>query len=189
MSRTNSSMPDRATTGMHIERLVAFALKNGLIDSMDLEFARNALLDLFGLTEPDTGYSADVDALPDSPVPLLEPLLDIAADMGLIEDNILAYRDLFDSRLMGLLMPRPSETNGIFKEKAERSGIAGATDWFYKMNIDVNYIRADRNRKNGYWRHATPFGELEITINLAKPEKDPKAQGPKIELGKASGWT
>ncbi|WP_027085682.1 UDP-glucose--hexose-1-phosphate uridylyltransferase [Cohnella panacarvi] len=174
MSRTNSTVPDRATTGMHIERLVAFALKNGLIDSMDLEFSRNSLLDLFGLTEPVTGYSADLDALPDSPVPLLEPLLDIAAAQGLIEDHLAAYRDLFDSRLMGLLMPRPSETNRIFREKVESSGVTGATDWFYKMNIVVNYIREDRNRKNGYWRHATPFGELEITINLAKPEKDPK---------------
>ena len=174
MVQTNTSVPDRATTGMHIERLVAFALKNGLIDPMDLEYARNALLDLFGLTEPVADYSADVEALPDSPVPLLEPLLDIAAAQGLIEDNILAYRDLFDSRMMGLLMPRPSETNELFREKSEQSGIAGATDWFYTLNIDVNYIRADRNRKNGYWRHATPFGELEITINLAKPEKDPK---------------
>lgn len=174
MSRTNSSVPDRATTGMHIERLVVFALKNGLIDPMDVEFARNSLLSLFGLTEPAGEYSTDVDELPDSPVPLLEPLLDIAAAQGLIEDNILAYRDLFDSRLMGLLMPRPSETNRMFREKAERSGITDATAWFYKLNIDVNYIRADRNRKNGYWKHATPFGELEITINLAKPEKDPK---------------
>jgi len=171
MVQTNTSVPDRATTGMRIERLVAFALKNGLIDPMDLEYARNSLLDLFGLTEP---VASDVGELPDSPVPLLEPLLDIAAAQGLIEDNILAYRDLFDSRMMGLLMPRPSETTKLFREKSEQSGIVGATDWFYKLNIDVNYIRADRNRKNGYWSHATPFGELEITINLAKPEKDPK---------------
>lgn len=174
MSRTNQPGPEITSTGRHIERLVAFALHHGLIDPMDIEFARNALLDIFGLTEPVAGYLVDVNALPDSPVPLLEPLLDIAAGQGLIEDNILAYRDLFDSRLMGLLMPRPSETNKIFREKAERSGITEATDWFYKLNIDVNYIRADRNRKNGYWKHATPFGELEITINLAKPEKDPK---------------
>lgn len=176
MPHTNSisSEPTSATTGMHIERLVAFALINGLIDPMDAEFARNSLLDLFGLTEPEASCAANADSLPGSPVPLLDPLLDIAAAQGLVEDNILAYRDLFDSRIMGLLMPRPSETNRLFREKAEKCGIVGATDWFYKMNIDVNYIRADRNRKNGYWKHATSFGELEITINLAKPEKDPK---------------
>lgn len=174
MSHTNPIGPDTASTGQHIERLVAFALKNGLIDSMDTEFARNGLLSLFGLTEPQAGYRVDVDSLPESPVPLLEPLLDIAAAQGLMQDDIVAYRDLFDARIMGLLMPRPSETNKLFREKAENGGVASATDWFYKMNIDVSYIRADRNSKNGYWKHATPFGELEITINLAKPEKDPK---------------
>ncbi|MFC5530872.1 UDP-glucose--hexose-1-phosphate uridylyltransferase [Cohnella yongneupensis] len=162
------------TTGMHIERLVSFALKHGLIDAMDTESARNALLDLFGLAEPEARYTVEIEALPDSPVPLLEPLLDEAAAKGLLQDNLLAYRDLFDARIMGLLMPRPSETNRLFRNLAAERGIAGATDWFYRMNIDVNYIRMDRIRKNGYWKHETPFGNIEITINLSKPEKDPK---------------
>jgi len=157
-----------------IERLVAFALHNGLIDIVDLDYTRNSILDLFALKEPAEQQSIDVNALPESPVPLLEPLLDAAIANGLLPDDTLTYRDLFDARIMGLLMPRPSETNRQFQEVMQRQGIASATDWFYKMNIDSNYIRMDRIKKNGYWKHRTPDGELEITVNLSKPEKDPR---------------
>ncbi|MFD0673989.1 UDP-glucose--hexose-1-phosphate uridylyltransferase [Cohnella sp. GCM10027633] len=167
-------MSHTESIGTHIERLVAFALKHDLIDPFDTQHARNSLLDLFGLTEPDSSAEVDPGTLPDSPVSLLEPLLDEAAARGLMQDNLLVYRDLFDARIMGLLMPRPSETNRKFRDLAQERGVAGATDWFYRMNVDVNYIRMERIRKNGYWKHGTPFGELEITINLSKPEKDPK---------------
>ena len=168
------SAPLEASLGTRIERLVAFALKHGLIDPLDVESARNSLLDLYGLTEPAAEFAVDAATLPDSPVPLLEPLLDAAAEAGLLPDNLLAYRDLFDARIMGLLLPRPSETNRLFQARAADNGIASATDWFYKLNVDANYIRMDRIRKNGYWKHPTAFGELEITVNLSKPEKDPK---------------
>lgn len=167
-------MTHQHSIGMLIERLVAFALKHELIDPYDTQHARNALLDLFGLTEPEQKVEVDLDTLPDSPVSLLEPLLDEAAARGLLQDNLLVYRDLFDARIMGHLMPRPSESNHKFREISQSQGVAKATDWFYRMNIDVNYIRMDRIKKNGYWKHATPFGELEITVNLSKPEKDPK---------------
>lgn len=166
--------------GVSIERLVRFALRNGLIEPLDVECARNALLDLFRLGEPadeagdDSGREIAVDNVPDSPVPLLELLLDEAAKLGLIPDDTLTNRDLFDARIMGCLMPRPSETAARFRELAERQGIRAATDWFYRFNVDANYIRMDRIRKNGYWRHATDDGELEITVNLSKPEKDPR---------------
>lgn len=160
---------------LHIEYLVAFALNNGLIQSLDTDEARNALLDLFALKEPAEGYAAIVgSSLPDSPVPLLAPLLDAAFSRGLVPDDTLTYRDLFDARIMGLLMPRPSETSRQFQQLTRELGIAGATDWFYKLNIDSNYIRMDRIKRNGYWKHATSDGNLEITINLSKPEKDPK---------------
>ncbi|WP_276357811.1 UDP-glucose--hexose-1-phosphate uridylyltransferase [Cohnella caldifontis] len=164
-------------TGIYaaIERLVAFALDRGLIALPDTEFARNALLDLFRLSEPAAGADAGNAASADEgPAALLEPLLDEAVRLGLLPDDTLTYRDLFDARIMGLLMPRPSETEKLFREKAAAGGIMAATDWFYRLNIDVNYIRMDRVRKNAYWRHAFPSGELEITINLTKPEKDPK---------------
>jgi len=157
-----------------IEKLVAFALRQGLIEELDEADARNRLLDLFGLNGPaDSGIPPEA-ALPDSPVPLLDPLLDAAVAKGLVPDDTLTYRDLFDARIMGLLMPRPSETNRRFLELASERGVAAATDWFYKLSIDSNYIRMDRIEKNGYWKHRTPDGELEITVNLSKPEKDPK---------------
>ncbi|MFB9277710.1 UDP-glucose--hexose-1-phosphate uridylyltransferase [Cohnella cellulosilytica] len=156
-----------------IEKLVAFALHRGLIEPLDVDDVRNRLLDLYGVKEPAESMPS-IEELPDSPVPLLGPLLDEAAASGLIPDDTLTYRDLFDARIMGLLLPRPSETNRRFRGLAEESGIARATDWFYKLSIDSNYIRMDRIEKNGYWKHRTPDGELEITVNLSKPEKDPK---------------
>ncbi|WP_239618481.1 UDP-glucose--hexose-1-phosphate uridylyltransferase [Cohnella mopanensis] len=157
-----------------IEKLLAFSLQTGLIELPDLEGARNALLDLFTLKEPAEDCAIDPNSLPDSPVPLLEPLLDAAVARGLLPDDTLTYRDLFDARIMGLLMPRPSETNRQFASLTGQRGITGATDWFYQLNINSNYIRMDRIKKNGYWKHRTPDGELEITVNLSKPEKDPK---------------
>lgn len=189
-SPSPASSPEALTS--NIDRLVEFALRRGMIGKLDREAAVNSLLDLFGLQEParpeagseGAGYGESREgakAAPapgsdeaDSPAALLEPLLDAAAELGLIPDDTTTYRDLFDARIMGLLMPRPSETADKFEALARERGIVDATDWFYRLNIDSNYIRMDRIRKNGYWRHATGYGELEITINLSKPEKDPR---------------
>ncbi|WP_256761217.1 UDP-glucose--hexose-1-phosphate uridylyltransferase [Cohnella sp. WQ 127256] len=157
-----------------IERLVEFALHQGLIEPLDRDLARNALLDLFSLKEPLEGIHIDPATLPDSPVILLEPLLDAAVELGLLPDDTLTYRDLFDARIMGLLMPKPSEAYRQYVQLVAEHGAIRATDWFYKLNIDSNYIRMDRIRKNGYWKHRTSDGDLEITVNLSKPEKDPK---------------
>jgi UDPglucose--hexose-1-phosphate uridylyltransferase len=155
-----------------IERLVQFAAQRELIGPLDSYLSRNALLDLFGFTE---AYSGEVphEHL-ESPVPLLEPLLDYGASIDLISDNIGTFRDLLDARIMGLLMPRPSETAAKFGRISAAGGVAEATDDFYRMNIDSNYIRMDRISKNQYWEQPTEYGKLEITINLSKPEKDPK---------------
>jgi len=176
----------------HIERLIAHALRCGMIEPADVPFARNALLDAFGLAAPanpvedvpaggdaSAGGAAETDdagqaGLPDHPARLLEPLLDAAVRLGVLPEDTTTHRDLFDARLMGLLMPRPSETNRMFFSLAREQGIRAATDWFYRLGINANYIRMDRIRRNGYWRHPTPYGELEITINLSKPEKSPR---------------
>ncbi|CAM4456087.1 UDP-glucose--hexose-1-phosphate uridylyltransferase [Paenibacillus tarimensis] len=155
-----------------IEQLVRFALNNGMIDPLDEPFSRNALLDLFGFREPYEGEAAG--DLPESPVPLLEGLLDYGFAIGLIPDNTLTYRDLLDAKIMGMLMARPAETASAFYRVADTQGIDKATERFYKLNIDSNYIRMDRISKNQYWRQPTEYGELEITVNLSKPEKDPK---------------
>lgn len=155
-----------------IERLLQFGLQRGLFEQPDLSFARNALLDLFRLTEP-SGAPAPEERL-DSPAGLLEPLLDYGHAIGLIPDNTTTWRDLLDARMMGLLLPRPSEAAAAFRRKAEAEGVAAATESFYRMSIDSNYIRMDRIRNNQYWLHPTPYGNLEMTVNLSKPEKDPK---------------
>jgi UDPglucose--hexose-1-phosphate uridylyltransferase len=155
-----------------IERLVQFALQRGMIEPLDAYYSRNALLDLFGFTE---AYEGDVpEERLESAVPLLEPLLDYGASIGLIQDNTTTFRDLLDARIMGLLMPRPSEAAQRFDRMAAEQGVLAATDAFYRLSIDSNYIRMDRIRRNQYWEQPTEYGRLEITVNLSKPEKDPK---------------
>jgi len=157
-----------------IERLVRYAMANGMLEPLDESYARNALLDLFRLSEPATAREEGSGPPAGRASELLEPLLDYAASIGLLEDNTMTYRDLLDARIMGLLMARPSETAEKFKRTAAADGIERATDAFYKLNVDANYIRLDRVEKNEYWQQPTGYGKLEITINLSKPEKDPK---------------
>ena len=155
-----------------IERLLAFALRSGLLEDADVVPARNALLELFDVVEP---YPTPVASeIPDSAVPILEYMLDYAAATGILPENNGTYRDLLDARIMGLLMPRASELNRRFWRLATEHSIQAATDDFYKLSIASNYIRMDRVASNPYWLADTPFGQLEITVNLSKPEKDPK---------------
>jgi len=168
----NITTPTESEALHLIEKLLQFALQNKLIHELDLQAARNNLLDLFRFTEPYEGETP-TERL-DSPVSILEPLLDYGYSIGLITDNITTFRDLLDARIMGLLMPRPSDTVMAFERAKQSDGIEEATTAFYKMNIDSNYIRMDRIHNNRYWQHETEYGKLEITINLSKPEKDPK---------------
>ncbi|MEW9699298.1 UDP-glucose--hexose-1-phosphate uridylyltransferase [Paenibacillus sp. SI8] len=169
MERTLTAPQHAALT---IERLLQFAKQNGLIEHLDVYTSRNSLLDLFGIAEP---YPGEVPAEKlDSPADLLEQLLDNAYEAGLLQDNTTTYRDLLDAKIMGLLMPRPSEVVRHFWNMAKTVNVEAATDYFYKQSIDSNYIRMDRIRKNAYWLAETGYGDLEITINLSKPEKDPK---------------
>ncbi|MCZ8522920.1 MULTISPECIES: UDP-glucose--hexose-1-phosphate uridylyltransferase [Paenibacillus] len=155
-----------------IERLLQFALKRKLIDSMDVYAARNGLLDLLQVPEPYEGVLEEAPA--ESPVEILEGLLDYAAEVGLLEENNTTLRDLLDARIMGQLMPRSSEIVNRFWAKARKDGVEQATEQFYRLCIDSNYIRMDRIEKNLYWLAPTEYGALEMTVNLSKPEKDPK---------------
>lgn len=160
-----------------IGRLVRYALAHGLIEPLDRDYALNALLDLFGFAEPGPAAAAAADEaapVPEEAPPLLAPLIEYGIMIGLVPDDTTTSRDLLDARIMGLLMPRPSETAAAFRQKAEREGIEAATDAFYRLSIAANYIRMDRVRLNEYWRHASEYGSIEITINLSKPEKDPR---------------
>lgn len=163
---------DKLNADFEVERLLQFALKHKMIESLDVVPSRNALLDLLKLEEPFTGEVPEENL--ESAVDILENLLDYSAENKLIEDNTITYRDLFDTKIMGLLMPRQSEVVRNFEKTYKEKGPKEATDDYYALSKDSNYIRMDRIAKNLYWEAPTEYGALEITVNLSKPEKDPK---------------
>ena len=153
-----------------IKKLVTYGLETGLISESDRVYCINRLLEALGLDnyeEPAESFSGiDLEST-------LKELLDYACEKGLCE-NSTVYRDLFDTKLMGLLTPRPSEVDREFSEHYKQSPVS-ATDYFYKLSQDTDYIRRYRIKKDMRWISETEYGELDITINLSKPEKDPKA--------------
>ncbi|MBQ8978471.1 MAG: galactose-1-phosphate uridylyltransferase, partial [Oscillospiraceae bacterium] len=153
----------------YIDKLVGYGIRTGLITDDDRIFARNSLLDVLRLDEYKEGEEVSDMPLED----ILAGLLDYAVSAGLIEDSI-GYRDLFDTKLMSCLTPRPSEVIRRFYSDMEKSAET-ATDNFYKFSCDTDYIRRYRIVRDMRWKAETEYGELDITINLSKPEKDPKA--------------
>jgi len=157
-----------------IERLLSFALNKQMLSPLDVVPARNALLDLLRVKEPYVRAAHDViDENGETAGDILANILDYCAAADLLADDNMTCRDLMDARIMGLLMPRASETAAHFAA-LEADSPAFATDYFYKLSQDSNYIQVDRIKKNLYWETATEFGNLEITVNLSKPEKDSK---------------
>ncbi|MBR1673130.1 MAG: UDP-glucose--hexose-1-phosphate uridylyltransferase [Fretibacterium sp.] len=159
-----------------LNRLLGFAIAHSLILPNDLIWAANNLIGMLGLHsfQREESGKEEAEALRrmSSPEPILERLLDWAAGEGLIEDTS-TDRDLLDTKLMGLLTPRPSLVTSTFQSLRSISP-QKATDWFYELGISSNYIRAARTARNICWKSATEFGELDVTINLSKPEKDPR---------------
>lgn len=149
--------------------LVDYALKNGLIEKQDRIYSVNRLLEILELTEYKAPKEPAEMTLPEA----LGNLCDYAVEKGMIEDSVV-YRDLFDTKLMGALTPRPSQVTAQFNRLYSVSPEL-ATDYFYKFSCDTNYIRRDRISKDMKWKTDTEYGEIDITINLSKPEKDPKA--------------
>ena len=153
-----------------ITKLVQYGMETGLVPECEKNYTINLLLDVFHedeYVEPEESFS-DVDL-----EETLNELLDEAVKRGLIEDSVV-YRDLFDTRLMNCLMPRPAQVQKEFWDKYQNSP-QEATDYFYKLSQDSNYIRRYRVKKDQKWKVDSPYGEIDITINLSKPEKDPKA--------------
>ena len=158
--------------GYEIERLLKFAEKKEMISKWDVIPTRNALIDLLKVESPFEGEVEECEQ--ETPVSILNNILDYAVDTGLIEENTATFRDLFDAKVMGLLMPRQSEVVKSFYEKYESQSKELATDWFYDLSKSSNYIMTERIAKNLWWPATTEYGDLEITVNLSKPEKDPK---------------
>lgn len=160
-----------------IEELLVYGVECSMMDVLDMPLVRNQLMSLMSIAEPydnETVLEEEIDAQDYStPIPILEQLLDGAVLKGFIEDNT-TERDLFDAKIMGCLMPRQSELYNTYRYLQVTQGKEAATDFFYQLSINSNYIRMDRIHKNVYWLADTQYGDLEITINLSKPEKDPK---------------
>ena len=152
-----------------IRKLVCYGLEKALFTKRDEVYVTNRLLEILELDEYDCSENFSDVCLEET----LAELLDYAVSKGLTEDSVV-YRDLFDTKLMGALMPRPSEVTDKFNELYAVSPKA-ATDYFYKLSQDSDYIRRYRVEKDIKWVTATEYGDLDITINLSKPEKDPKA--------------
>lgn len=155
----------------NIRHLVDYGIRTGLTPECERIYTTNLLLDLFhedNYEEPEAvAYgSPDLETI-------LANLLNIAVERGIIEDNVV-YRDLFDTKLMNCLLPRPAQVQAAFWEKYAISP-EKATDYYYKFSQDSDYIRRYRVAKDLKWKVDSPYGEIDITINLSKPEKDPKA--------------
>ena len=153
----------------YIDSLVSYAMNAQLAEPVDHTVLTNRLLDLLHLddyTPSDEPQSEDLEEI-------LAGILDYAVEKGLCDDGITA-RDIFDTRIMGAITPMPREVIRTFREKYAVKPVE-ATDWYYKFSCDTDYIRRYRIAKDMRWKYASEFGEMDITINLSKPEKDPKA--------------
>ncbi|MBQ1576712.1 MAG: galactose-1-phosphate uridylyltransferase, partial [Oscillospiraceae bacterium] len=152
-----------------IGALVAYGLEKGLIEEADAVWARNRMLDILSLDAYEPAGEKTGETLEE----ILKAILDDAAARGVIDGGITS-RDLLDTRLMGVLTPRPSGVIGRFRELYAEDPKA-ATDWYYALSCDTDYIRRYRIAKDRKWKAETEYGELDVTINLSRPEKDPRA--------------
>ena len=156
-----------------IAKLADYAEHTGLVSPCERTWAVNTILDVLkldGYNEPERTWDPKQVEL----APVLEELLDDAYARGVLTENSVVYRDLFDTELMGRLTPRPAQVIDRF-QALYRESPRKATDWYYEFSQDSGYIRRDRIAKDMQWKAPTEYGDLDITINLSKPEKDPKA--------------
>jgi Galactose-1-phosphate uridyltransferase len=155
-----------------IERLLQYGLSKNLIDDFDIVYTRNRILEILDINEiEETHIEQEYLESPDS---ILENILSWCLEKGILESDGVVYKDLLDTKIMGCLMPRPSEViskfNELYLEDRKK-----ATDYYYSLSRYSNYIRTDRVKRDLKWKTATEYGDIDITINLSKPEKDPKA--------------
>ena len=153
----------------YMDSLVSYAMNNGLAEPEDHIVLVNRLLDLLGKPDYEPSDEPQTEDLEE----ILAGILAYAVEKGLCDDGITA-KDIFDTRIMGALTPMPREVIRTFREKYAEDPVK-ATDWYYKFSCDTDYIRRYRIAKDMRWKYASDYGELDITINLSKPEKDPKA--------------
>lgn len=156
---------------LDIEKLLSFLLKKGMIEKEDIIYSRNTLLEIFNLDEAKECDKKEIDE-DEEIYSILERMCDYAVAQQMIEDSV-TERDLFDAKIIGGIIPRPSEVIRKFRADYEIAPKV-ATDNYYDFSKNTNYIRMDRINKNMHWFAPTEYGDLEITVNLSKPEKDPR---------------
>ena len=161
----------------NIATLVNYGVASGLLDEADKIYTTNRLLELFGIEEyDDVEVTQQINNPADFDLEnLLKEMLDYAAEKGLMPDDSIVYRDLFDTKIMGCLVPRPSDVIFTFNKLYNEKGAKAATEWYYAFSQNTDYIRRYRIAKDMKWKADTEYGQMDITINLSKPEKDPKA--------------
>lgn len=153
-----------------VSKLVKYGLDCGLITEDDKIYATNLILEVLKLDDfEQVNVEGEVDL-----EAVLKEMLDYAAQNGILEENTVVHRDLLDTKIMNCLMPRPSEVRKTFHALYEKSP-QDATNYYYKLSQDSDYIRRYRVKKDMKWIASTEYGDLDVTINLSKPEKDPKA--------------
>ncbi|MBO5935466.1 MAG: UDP-glucose--hexose-1-phosphate uridylyltransferase [Clostridia bacterium] len=150
-----------------------------LFEKEDRVYCQNLILDVLGLDAMEDGAAGDAELCE-----ILKVMLDYACEKGIIEDSV-TYRDLYDTKIMNCMMPRPSEVikkfNALYAENPEK-----ATEYYYELSRKSDYIRTYRVRNDMKWIAPTPYGDMDITINLSKPEKDPKAIAAAAKMKAAS---
>jgi len=153
-----------------IQYLINYGITQNLITKADQFVVQNQLMEALHLTDWQlSGAGTEPDASIDA---ILQPLVEYACSNGIIADTA-ASRDLFDTKLMGILTPMPHEMIAKFQERYQESPEA-ATDWYFDISQKLNYVRAGRIAKDKKWKYASEYGMLDITINRSKPEKDPR---------------
>lgn len=162
-----------------IKSLVKYAIDNEMIEKEDEIWAINRICEALKIDSFEEGEAKESDL-----EKILAVILDYAVKNGLCEDSVV-YRDLFDTKIMGLITPRPSDVIKKFKSLYEKSP-KDATDFYYKLSQDSNYIRRYRIKNDLKWITKTEYGDIDITINLSKPEKDPKAIAAALKMKAAS---
>ncbi|MFC4323466.1 UDP-glucose--hexose-1-phosphate uridylyltransferase [Litchfieldia salsa] len=158
----------------NIQRLLLYGIEKTLIEQEDLIFTRNQILDILEIDEWQE-VEVKIEGEIHTPALYLEPILDWAAENGRLVANTVTYRDLLDTKIMGCFLPKPSAVNKTFSSLYSSEGPVKATEYLYELSKNSHYIRMDRINKNDHWFSSTEYGDIEITVNLSKPEKDPVA--------------
>lgn len=170
-----------------IEQLLCYGIKSGLIQPIDKIYSRNILLDILKIESPDEDFSCHDSSSFDMPYEILDVLTEYAVSRNII-NNTQTERDLFDTKLMDAITPLPSTVLNKYNDIKKNENTKAATDWYYSFSKATNYIRQERIKKNIIWHNThEKYGTIDITINLSKPEKDPK-EIAKLKYMKSSSY-